>query len=71
MRPVRNTHPWYVYVLQNKQRCWYIGSTRNMRKRIFQHNSGKSKSPNTGFPGEQSIAKSVLTNKTPEQEKDI
>jgi len=41
---------WYVYVLQNKHKKWYIGSTRDLRKRILQHNSGKNKSTKYGVP---------------------
>ena len=50
MSPVRNTCNWYVYVLQNKRKHWYIGSTKNLRKRILQHNTGKSKSTKSGVP---------------------
>jgi putative endonuclease len=50
MSPVRNTRIWYVYVLQNKRQRWYIGSTRNLQKRILQHNSGKNKSTKYGVP---------------------
>ncbi len=41
---------WYVYLLQNKYRKWYIGSTRDLQKRILSHNSGKSKSTKYGIP---------------------
>ena len=50
MNPVRNTPIWYVYVLQNKHGSWYIGSTRNLRKRILSHNSGKNRSTKYGVP---------------------
>jgi putative endonuclease len=50
MDPVRNTCNWYVYVLQSKFGNWYIGSTKNLRKRILQHNSGKNKSTKHGVP---------------------
>jgi len=50
MNPVRNMCNWYVYVLQNKHKKWYIGSTKNLRKRILQHNSGKNKSTKYGVP---------------------
>ncbi len=50
MNPVRNTSMWYVYVLQNKDKRWYIGSTKDLRKRISQHNSGKNKSTKYGVP---------------------
>jgi putative endonuclease len=41
---------WYVYVLQNNKSKWYIGSTKNLRKRILRHNSGKNKSTKHGIP---------------------
>jgi len=41
---------WYVYVLQNKKGAWYIGSTRDLRKRILRHNSGNNKSTKHGIP---------------------
>jgi len=50
MNPVRNTTLWYIYVLQNKDKKWYIGSTRDLRKRILTHNSGKNKSTKYGIP---------------------
>ena len=50
MCPVRNTCNWYVYVLQNERKRQYIGSTNNLRKRILQHNSGKSRSTKFGVP---------------------
>ena len=34
---------WYVYVLMSlKTEEWYIGSTRDLRKRIFSHNHGEN-----------------------------
>ena len=50
MSPVRNAPFWYVYVLQNEHRRWYIGSTKDLRKRILKHNSGKNKSTKYGIP---------------------
>ncbi len=41
---------WYVYVLQNKDDDWYIGSTRDLQKRILNHNTGKNKSTKYGIP---------------------
>jgi len=42
---------WYVYVLSSKKtKGWYIGSTRDLRKRILRHNSGKNKSTKHGAP---------------------
>ena len=50
MNPVRNTSNWYVYVLENKDKYWYIGSTQDLRKRILRHNLGKNKSTKYGIP---------------------
>ena len=33
---------WYVYVLRNLRGQLYIGSTNNLRRRIDEHNSGKT-----------------------------
>ena len=41
---------WYVYVLQNQKKHWNIGSTKDLRKRILRHNSGKNKSTKYGLP---------------------
>ncbi|PIR07561.1 excinuclease ABC subunit C [Candidatus Jorgensenbacteria bacterium CG11_big_fil_rev_8_21_14_0_20_38_23] len=42
---------WYVYVLLSKKtKYWYIGSTKDLRKRILIHNSGKNKSTKYGIP---------------------
>jgi len=41
---------WYVYLLQNKQGRWYIGSTNNLQKRILSHNSGKNQSTKHWIP---------------------
>ena len=41
---------WYVYVLQNNKSKWYIGSTKDLRKRILRHNSGKNKFTKYGIP---------------------
>ncbi len=50
MDPVKNSQNWYVYVLQNKVGSWYMGSTKDLRKRILQHNSGRHKSTKYGVP---------------------
>lgn len=51
MNPVRSRVLWYVYVLYSEQKGkWYIGSTRDLRKRILNHNSGKSRSTKHGTP---------------------
>jgi len=42
---------WYVYVLSSRKKdSWYIGSTRDLQKRILRHNSGKNKSTKHGIP---------------------
>jgi putative endonuclease len=41
---------WYVYLLQNNKRDWYIGLTKDLQKRILIHNSGKNKSTKYGIP---------------------
>ncbi len=42
---------WYVYVLLSKTtQKWYIGSTRDLQKRILNHNSGKNQSTKHGAP---------------------
>ena len=42
---------WYVYLLLSKNSGkWYIGSTKNLQKRILRHNSGKNKSTKHGIP---------------------
>ncbi len=35
---------FYVYVIQNEQAELYIGSTSDLRRRISEHNAGKSRS---------------------------
>jgi len=43
MSPVRDKSVmFYVYVLQNKNKHWYTGSTKDLRKRFNEHNSNKS-----------------------------
>jgi len=42
---------WYVYTLLSKKTgSWYIGSTKDLRKRILIHNSGKNISTKHGAP---------------------
>lgn len=41
---------WYAYVLKNKYSKWYIGSTKDLQKRISDHNLGKNKSTKYGVP---------------------
>ena len=44
---------WYIYlILSKKTGKWYIGSTKDLRKRILYHNSGKSKATKSGIPWE-------------------
>ena len=34
---------WYTYLLKSKKNGdWYTGVTNNLRKRLWQHNNGKS-----------------------------
>ncbi len=50
MGPVRS-QSWYVSVLMSKKEGnWYIGSTKNMQKRILSHNAGKNRSTKHGIP---------------------
>jgi len=42
---------WYVYLLSSRKTGkWYIGLTKDLRKRILKHNSGKNKSTKNGAP---------------------
>ena len=50
MSPVRSQQ-WYVYVLRSRKNGqWYIGSTKNLQKRILSHNVGKNRSTKSGSP---------------------
>ncbi|MBC8205682.1 MAG: GIY-YIG nuclease family protein [Kiritimatiellales bacterium] len=41
----------YVYVLQSeKDGDWYIGSTKDLKRRLLQHNRGENKSTNNRRP---------------------
>jgi len=43
MNPVRDPSVmYYAYVIQNDKGTWYTGSTRDLRKRLREHNQGKS-----------------------------
>lgn len=44
MNPVRDESlMYYTYVIQSqKSKYWYTGSTNDLRKRLNQHNKGKS-----------------------------
>ncbi len=35
---------WYVYILKRSNNTLYIGSTNNLRRRLAEHQQGKSKS---------------------------
>jgi len=51
MNPVRNLTKWYVYLLLSKKTDkWYMGSTRDLRKRISSHNLGENRSTKYGVP---------------------
>jgi len=42
---------WYVYIISNiKTQNWYTGSTKDLRKRILNHNVEKNKSTKHGVP---------------------
>ena len=50
INPVRSQH-WYVYLLQSKKtKEWYIGSTRDLQKRILSHNAGKNRPTKHAVP---------------------
>ena len=40
---------WYVYLLQNKKKDWYTRSTKDLKKRISNHNEGYNKSTKYGI----------------------
>jgi len=48
MNPVRAFQ--YVYVLMNKQRNFYTGCTSDLKKRVDEHNSGRSTYTKTHGP---------------------
>ncbi|MFH1956153.1 MAG: GIY-YIG nuclease family protein [Patescibacteria group bacterium] len=42
---------YIVYILKSsKSGIYYIGQTKNLKKRMAEHNSGKSKSTKRGIP---------------------
>ena len=42
---------WYVYCLENKSRNYkYVGYTSDLRRRLNEHNAGKSKSTKPYLP---------------------
>ena len=54
---------FYIYILKSiKNGKYYIGSTRNLEKRLKEHNSGKMKSTKGLIPWEIVHTESVSTN---------
>jgi putative endonuclease len=50
INPVRSQQ-WYVYLLRSKKNSqWYIGSTKDMQKRILSHNAGKNFATKSSLP---------------------
>ena len=50
MDPVRS-QKWFVYLLKSKKSGeWYIGSTKNLQKRILSHDAGINLSTKHGVP---------------------
>lgn len=50
---VINKMAYFVYILKSKKSSkYYIGQTTNLKRRLFQHNNGKSKSTKSGMPWE-------------------
>ena len=44
---------WYAYVLRSKKKgSWYIGSTKDLQKRITSHNARRNKATKHGAPWE-------------------
>ncbi len=42
---------WYVYCLENKSKNYlYVGSTKNLKRRVMEHNDGLSKSTKPFLP---------------------
>lgn len=37
----RRTQPYWLYVLELEDGCWYVGITKDLKKRYGQHKSGK------------------------------
>jgi putative endonuclease len=53
--PPSGWHPkkimWFVYLIQSSiDRTFYIGYTENLKKRIIEHNQGKTKSIKNKIP---------------------
>jgi len=42
---------WYVYCLENKDKNYlYVGSTKDLKRRIIEHNNGLSKATKPHLP---------------------
>lgn len=55
---------WYVYVLSSQKIWqWYIGLTRDLRKRILRHNTGKNKATKHGVPWKLIYYEASITQK--------
>ena len=63
MDPVRS-QKWFVYLLESKKPGkWYIGSTKNLQKRILNHNAGKNLSTKHGVPWKLIYCEIILNQK--------
>ena len=55
-------HMYYVYCLENQTSDYkYIGSTRNLKRRLYQHTAGKSASTKPHLPLELTASIAVNT----------
>jgi putative endonuclease len=61
MHPVRAFH--YVYVLQNEDGMFYTGCTSDLKKRVTQHNEGKSSYTSSHGPYELIYYEACLNKK--------
>lgn len=61
MNPVRTFY--YVYLLINEAGNWYTGCTSDLKKRVEEHNSGKSKYTNHRGPYELIYYEACLNDK--------
>lgn len=63
MNPVRASM-FYVYILRSKESGrWYTGCTSDLRKRLIEHNSGKSKYTKSSGPYELIYYEACLNEK--------
>ncbi|MBU1100699.1 MAG: GIY-YIG nuclease family protein [Bacteroidetes bacterium] len=52
-----------LYILKSKStNKFYVGHTNNMERRVFEHNSGQTKSTKPGIPWELVYTKEFQTN---------